>query len=99
MEWDWKDGCRVNESSCEWTSACADAYESEMHNGCSRFDGYGKVYEVENDMGTKSMDDPTTAVDIAPNFVVVVVVPMQIDEKHLVNEWNQTETESHDRWR
>ena len=69
-----------------------------MHNGCNRFDDCDKVCEVENDMETRSRDDPSTVADIAQSFVVVVV-PMQIDEKHLVNEWNQTETEWNDRWR
>ena len=98
MEWEWKDVCTANESSCEWMSACVDVYGIAMHNGCSRFDGCDRVCEVENDMEMRSMDDPSTAADIAQSFVVVVV-PMQIDEKHLVNEWNQTETESNDRWR
>lgn len=72
---------------------CGDVYEIVLHNEYNTFDDYDKVYEVVNDMEMKSMDDPSMVVDIEQNFVVVVVL-MHIDVKHLVNEWNQTETEN-----
>lgn len=75
-----------------------DVYEIGMHNEHNMFVDYDKVYEVVNDMEMKSMDDPSMVVDIAQNFVVVVVVLMHTDVKHLVNEWNQTKTKNKNHW-